>query len=170
MDSIYLFIAGIEEVNRSLWAVMREGLHGTGLLVLDAEVQKARPNAYIKPHRRARAQLPTHTRRCSISNSLPPLFLSLPIFLFKPGRLPLSVAIKSNLEDEFAKPDALYNPTCTSTELNTQSSAGPPQKKKKKKKLNKIGLNTLSVMQKQSLFDLVCKPWLAGLIEWGRGS
>lgn len=38
MDSIYLFIARIEEVNRRLWAVMREGLHGTGLLVLDAEL------------------------------------------------------------------------------------------------------------------------------------
>lgn len=60
MDSIYLFIAHIEEVNRRLWAVMREGLDGTGLLVLDATIE-SRAEAYIKPRRRVPVQLPTKT-------------------------------------------------------------------------------------------------------------
>lgn len=40
-DFAYLFTAPIEEVNRRLKAVRREGLHGTGLVVSDAGVWRA---------------------------------------------------------------------------------------------------------------------------------
>lgn len=39
---------------------MREGLDGTGLLVLDATIE-SQAEAYIKPHRRVPVQLPTNT-------------------------------------------------------------------------------------------------------------
>lgn len=56
------------------------------------------------------------------------------------------------------------NPTCASTKQNTHSNLS---KRKKKKELS---LNTRCILQTQSLFDLVYKPWLADLIERGRGS
>lgn len=59
MNSIYLFTAPVAEVNRGLWAVKREGLHGTGHLVLDAENFKL--NTYIKPHQHRTADLCVHT-------------------------------------------------------------------------------------------------------------
>lgn len=87
MNSIYLFTAPVAEVNRGLWAVKREGLHGTGHLVLDAENFKL--NTYIKPHQHRTADLCVHT--------LYEIVGSISCFL-----KPALRVVKSNLE-EFVK-------------------------------------------------------------------
>lgn len=131
MNSIYLFTAPVAEVNRGLWAVKREGLHGTGHLVLDAENFKL--NTYIKPHQHRNADPCVHT-------------------LYVIVHFSMHFALQTSSQSSEIKPWRVFKARNiqSSITLHTQH-------------FDKTGLNTLS--QKHSLFDLVCTPWLAGLIQ-----